>query len=71
MSDSSETKTHHIMMTISLPGVLSRAAETCNRSKCWKTRTLSNSLELLHTHLEKLRNDPSLHREFFELWSSQ
>lgn len=54
-------------MKISLPGVLIRAAESCERSR--DARHLGYSLRLLLRHLRELRDDPSRLGEFFDCWA--
>jgi hypothetical protein len=58
-----------INITISLPGVLERAAEHCKKSRDWRTKTLEYDLLELLKHLEMVREDHSLVDRFFELYS--
>lgn len=74
MSEATETaaidtppKTYTVRMTISLAGVLQRAAQCCGRSRDFKH--LRFALEELNKHLELVRDDPSRVGEFFELYS--
>ncbi len=58
-------------MTISLPGVLNRAAAVCKGSKSMKH--LESPLRELLEHLRVLRNNNDLKTlaEFFDTWSDQ
>jgi hypothetical protein len=54
-------------MKISLPGVLTRAAEAVERDE--DTAYLGHSLRLLLDHLRIVRGQPRRLREFLELWT--
>ncbi len=58
-------------MTISLPGVLNRAAAVCKGSKSMKH--LESPLRELLEHLRVVRNNNNLETlaEFFDTWSDQ
>lgn len=55
-------------MVICLSGVLERAAEQCERSRDWKTKTLAHALRELNEHLEQVRANPERIGEFLELY---
>lgn len=56
-------------MTISLPGVLIRAARIVGNSD--ESSGLDHSLLLLLKHLRVVRSQPRRIREFFELWADE
>ncbi len=53
-------------MVISLRGVLDRAAEALARTQ--DNSYLAFPVAELLKHLEQLRDDPKLHKEFFDLY---
>ncbi len=53
-------------MTISLSGVLSRAAERLQKTRDAKDHAFM--LRELNKHLEMLRDDPKLYERFFQLY---
>ena len=68
------TPTMTARMTISLPGVLNRAAEQCQRSR--DNKHLQWPLEKLLSDLRELRDrykagDTAVVDEFFALWSDR
>lgn len=58
-------------MTISLPGVLNRAADYCETASDWPTKGLGTSLRELLEHLRMVRAEPERLQEFFDLWSDR
>jgi hypothetical protein len=55
-----------VRMRISIPGVLGRAADACERHE--DTRHLACSLRMLLEHLRTLRGEPERIGDFFDLW---
>jgi len=53
-------------MTISLSGVLARAAERLQKTR--DAKDYAFMLLELNKHLEMLRDDPKLHEQFFNLY---
>ena len=53
-------------MTISLSGVLSRAADRLQKTR--DAKDYAFMLRELNKHLEMLRDDPKLHEQFFNLY---
>lgn len=56
-------------MTISLPGVLERAALCCEEARDWQTKGLAFGLRDLLKHLREVRAEPGRLQEFFDLWT--
>lgn len=54
-------------MTISLPGVLLRAADRCEGTR--DAKHLGFPLRQLLDHLRELRKEPGKVQEFFDLWT--